>query len=41
MKLKESLLSYREQMEYEFQKNIIDEITALTAKTIYKLKFLK
>ena len=39
--MKECLLSYRDKMEYEFQKNIIDEITALVAKTIYKLKFLK
>ena len=41
MEMKECLIGCRESMEYEFQKNIVDEITALTAKTIYKLKFLK
>lgn len=40
-KMKECLLGCRETMEYEFQKNIVDEITALVAKTMYKLQFLK
>lgn len=40
-KMKECLISCRDKMEYEFQKNIVDEITALVAKTMYKLKFLK
>lgn len=39
--MKECLISCRDKMEYEFQKNIVDEITALVAKTMYKLKFLK
>ena len=41
LKLKEEVISMRDKMEYEFQKNITDEITALIAKTCYKLKFLK
>ena len=39
--MKECLLGCRESLEYDFQKNIVDEITDLVAKTIYKLTFLK
>jgi hypothetical protein len=41
LKLKEYICSSRDKLEYEFQKNIIDEVTALIASTCYKLKFLK
>lgn len=41
LKLKEEVIGMRDKLEYEFQKNISDEITALIAKTCYKLKFLK
>lgn len=39
--LKEYVLKTRNLLDYEFQKNITDEITALISKTLYKLKFLK
>lgn len=41
LKLKEEVISMRDKLEYEFQKNISDEITALIASTCYKLRFLK
>jgi hypothetical protein len=39
--LKEYILLSRNKVEYEFQKNILDEVTALISKTLYKLTFLK
>jgi hypothetical protein len=39
--MKECVLGCREKLEYDFQKNMVDEITALIAKTMYKLQFLK
>lgn len=39
--LKDFILANREKLEYEWQKNIIDEVTAQISETCYKLKFLK
>ena len=41
LRLKEYVCNSREKLEYEFQKNILDEVTALIASTCYKLRFLK